>query len=96
MVQSKGKEILNDLVEFLKGQGHSEERAAQIAGNHPDAVRADMESAKPAKSEPAQTRAEARAEAAEERREERREEAAEEAREEAREEAQAHDKRRRA
>jgi len=34
------------LVEFLISQGHSEERAQQIAGNHPDAVRAEMEKAK--------------------------------------------------
>lgn len=30
------------LVEFLISQGHSEERAQQIAENHPDAVRADL------------------------------------------------------
>jgi len=35
-----------DLVEFLISQGHSEERAQQIAGNHPDAVRADLEKSK--------------------------------------------------
>ena len=32
-------ETLNDLIAFLVSQGHSEERALQIAGNHPDAVR---------------------------------------------------------
>ena len=37
------EEIARDLIDFLKSKGHSEERAAQIAGNHPDAVRADME-----------------------------------------------------
>jgi hypothetical protein len=35
-----------DLVEFLISQGHSEERAKQIAGNHPDAVRAEMKQPK--------------------------------------------------
>jgi len=35
-----------ELIDFLRAQGHSEERAQQIAGNHPDAVRADMEKAK--------------------------------------------------
>jgi hypothetical protein len=35
-----------ELVEFLQGQGHSEERAIQIASNHPDAVRADIAKAK--------------------------------------------------
>jgi hypothetical protein len=34
------------LVDYLVAQGHSQERAEQIAGNHPDAVRADMEKAK--------------------------------------------------
>ena len=33
----------NELVSFLISQGHSEERAQQIAENHPDAVRADLE-----------------------------------------------------
>jgi hypothetical protein len=36
----------DELVEFLISQGHSEERAQQIAGNHPDAVRADFEKSK--------------------------------------------------
>jgi hypothetical protein len=36
----------DDLVSFLISQGHSDERAQQIAGNHPDAVRADMEKQK--------------------------------------------------
>jgi hypothetical protein len=37
-----GHEDHDELVEFLIEQGHSEERAQQIAGNHPDAVRADV------------------------------------------------------
>lgn len=37
-----------ELVDFLISRGHSEERAEQIAGNHPDAVRADFEQAKAA------------------------------------------------
>jgi len=45
-VTSEVKEIARDLIDFLKSKGHSEERAAQIAGNHPDAVRAEMEKEK--------------------------------------------------
>ena len=35
-----------ELVEFLISQGHSKERAHQIASNHPDAVRSDLEATK--------------------------------------------------
>jgi len=38
--------IDQELVEFLLAQGHSKERAEQIAGNHPDAVRAEFEKLK--------------------------------------------------
>jgi hypothetical protein len=38
--------IDQELIDFLLAQGHSQERAIQIAGNHPDAVRADLEAAK--------------------------------------------------
>jgi hypothetical protein len=31
-----------ELVDYLLSQGHSQERAEQIAGNHPDAIRAEM------------------------------------------------------
>jgi hypothetical protein len=41
-------EIDQELVDYLLAQGHSQERAVQIAGNHPDAVRAEMEKAKAA------------------------------------------------
>ena len=35
-----------ELVEFLESQGHSKERAIQIAANHPDVVRGEMARAK--------------------------------------------------
>jgi hypothetical protein len=37
--------ISDELISFLVDQGHGLERAQQIAGNHPDAVRAEMEKA---------------------------------------------------
>lgn len=42
----------NELINFLVSQGHSDERAKQIAENHPDAVRADMEKASGTPQEP--------------------------------------------
>lgn len=50
MAENEVKKIAQDLIDFLIGHGHSEDRARQIAGNHPDAVRADMEAS--AKTEP--------------------------------------------
>ena len=35
-----------ELIDFLVAQGHSKERALQIAGNHPEAVRAEFEKLK--------------------------------------------------
>lgn len=46
MAENEVKKIARELIEFLISRGHSEERATQIAGNHPDAVRADMAAAK--------------------------------------------------
>lgn len=48
-IKSEVKKIEQDLIDFLRGKGHSQERAEQIAGNHPAAVRADLEAAKSAK-----------------------------------------------
>jgi len=48
-------EIDQELVDYLLAQGHSQERAVQIAGNHPDVVRAEMGKAKATPSAPAST-----------------------------------------
>jgi len=47
-----------ELVEFLKSQGHSDERAQQIASNHPDAERADFEASKAKTPAPTEANAE--------------------------------------
>lgn len=44
-------DIDQELIDFLLAQGHSQERAVQIAGNHPEEVREMMAKAK-AKEEP--------------------------------------------
>lgn len=43
-----------ELKDWLISQGHTEERAEQIAGNHPDATRLAFETWKKAQEAPAQ------------------------------------------